>query len=193
MQQNKQNPSIYRRLFTATFSLSMFTIGGGYVIVPLMRKKFVEELGWIDEEEMLNLVAIGQSAPGPIAVNTSLLAGYKVAGVPGAMVTVLGTVLPPLLIISLISLFYGAFRDNRVVEAVMRGMQAGVAAVIADAVIGMGGRIVKRREPASLLIMAVAFAAVWFFQVNVVIVILAFGLFGAARALLSARRGEGGE
>ena len=97
--------------------LSAFTFGGGYVIVPLMRKKFVEEYRWIEEKEMLDLVAIGQSAPGPIAVNTSILVGYRLAGVPGAFFTILGTVLPPLIIISVISLFYTAFRESPAVAA----------------------------------------------------------------------------
>ncbi len=96
----ERNFKFYLKLFWSTFTLSAFTIGGGYVIVPLMRKKFVEELKWIDEEEMLNLVAISQSAPGAIAVNTSIMVGYRIAGVFGAFVTILGTVLPPLIIIT---------------------------------------------------------------------------------------------
>ena len=71
--------SIYRKLFISTFYLSAFTFGGGYVIVPLMKKKFVDDLNYIEEEEMLNLVAIAQSSPGPVAVNASILLGYKVA------------------------------------------------------------------------------------------------------------------
>ena len=81
-----EKKSLYIKLFKSTFFLSMFTFGGGYVIVPLMEKKFVNELGWISEDEMLDLIALGQSAPGPIAVNTSILVGYRMAGVPGASV-----------------------------------------------------------------------------------------------------------
>ena len=109
----------YRELFLSTFRLSACTFGGGFVIIPLMRKRFVEELGWIEEDEMLDLTAIAQSSPGAIAVNASILVGYHVAGVPGAMITVLGTVLPPLMIISVISLFYQAFRDNAIVNMAM--------------------------------------------------------------------------
>ena len=104
------------RLFLSTFQLSAFTFGGGYVIVPLMKERFVRRLGWIDEEEMLDLVSIAQSSPGAMAVNTSILVGYRMAGVPGALVSVCGTALPPLIILSVISLFYVAFRDNRVVR-----------------------------------------------------------------------------
>ena len=136
-QQPKHSRKDYLTLFTSTFTLSAFTFGGGFVIIPLMRKKFVEQLHWIDEEEMMDLTAIAQSSPGAIAVNASILVGYRVAGVPGALVTVLGTVLPPLIILSIISFFYTAFRDNRIVALVMRGMQAGVAAVICDVVLTM--------------------------------------------------------
>ena len=93
------------QLFVSTFYISAFTFGGGYVIIPLMKKKFVDELHWIDDEEMLNMAAIAQSSPGAVAVNASILVGYRVAGVVGAAISILGTVLPPLIIISVISLF----------------------------------------------------------------------------------------
>ena len=99
----------YKKLFFSTFKLSACTFGGGFVIIPLMRKKFVEELGWIEEDEMMDLTAIAQSSPGAIAVNASILVGYHVAGFPGAMLTVLGTILPPLMIISIISMFIRHF------------------------------------------------------------------------------------
>ena len=76
----KKDFAFYRKLFTSTFYLSAFTFGGGYVIIPLMRKKFVEQFHWIEETEMLDLTAIAQSAPGQIAVNASILIGYRLAG-----------------------------------------------------------------------------------------------------------------
>ena len=96
----EKNRKFYLKLFLSTFYLSAFTFGGGYVIVPLMRKKFVNEYGWIDENEMIDLIAIAQSAPGVIAINASLIIGYKLAGILGAIVALVGTVLPPLIIIS---------------------------------------------------------------------------------------------
>ena len=133
----EKDKKFYWKLFSSTFSLSAFTFGGGFVIIPLMRKKFVEELSWIDEQEMLDLTAIAQSSPGAIAVNASILIGYRLDGFRGALITVLGTVLPPLIILSVISLFYTAFRDSLIVGYVLRGMQAGVAAVITDVVLTM--------------------------------------------------------
>lgn len=112
----------YLKLFTSTFQLSACTFGGGFVIIPLMRKKFVEDLGWIEEQEMMDLTAIAQSSPDAIAVNASILVGYHVAGISGALLTVLGTVLPPLIMISVISFFYQQFRDNVFVNMAMTGM-----------------------------------------------------------------------
>lgn len=178
---------ILRTLFLSTFKLSACTFGGGYVIVPLMRKKFVEELHWIGEPEMLDLVAIAQSSPGPIAVNASILVGYHMAGVPGALITMLGTVLPPLGIISVISLFYRAFRSNPIVGLVMTGMLAGVAAVICDVVLGMAKNVLKNRRLLPLAVMIGAFAAVRIFKVNIILIILACGLVGALDTL---RRGK---
>lgn len=169
----------YSRLFLSTFQLSACTFGGGFVIIPLMRKKFVEELGWIDEREMMDLTAIAQSSPGAIAVNASILVGYHVAGVPGALLTVLGTVLPPLMIISMICFFYQQFRDNLFVNMAMAGMLAGVAAVICDVVINMTKTIVQLKRVLPILVLIGSFVAVRFFNVNIMIVILACGMIGA--------------
>lgn len=97
------------RLFIETFYLSAFTFGGGYMIVSLMKKKFVNEYHWIEEDEMLDLVAIAQSAPGAIAVNGAIVVGYKLAGISGVIVSVFGAVLPPFLIISVVSVFMKYF------------------------------------------------------------------------------------
>lgn len=181
---------LYSTLFMSTLKLSACTFGGGYVIVPLMRKRFVEELHWIDEKEMLDLIAVSQSSPGPIAVNASLMIGYQMGGIPGAFITMLGTVLPPLLIISVISLFYRQFRDNIYVSAVMKGMRAGVAALISNAVVDMGGTVLKSNGILSALLMAAVFAAVYFFKVNIIFIIICCGLLGLLYGKISARRGS---
>lgn len=175
--------NVYLTLLTSTLLLSAFTFGGGYVIVPLMRKRFVEELDWIEEDEMLNIVAIAQSAPGPITVNASILIGYKMAGIPGALLTLLGTITPPLVIITIIATFYTAFRSNPIVAAALYGMQAGVAAIIADVVLTMGSRIIRRKRWSSILIMLGAFLAATLAGFSVSYIILASGAIGALRFL----------
>ena len=180
----------YWKLFRSTFYLSTFTFGGGFVIIPLMRKKFVEELQWIEEKEMLNLVAIAQSSPGALAVNASILVGYRLAGPLGSVVTILGTILPPLIIISVISMFYAAFRDSLLVSAVMKGMQAGVAAVILDVVLNMAIGVVKEKRPLSVIVMIGAFIATYVYKVNILLIILVCGIIGAISALHRTKQGE---
>lgn len=165
-------------LFLSVLKISAFTFGGGYVIVPLMRKRFSEELGWIEQDEMLDMIAIGQSAPSPIAVNTSILLGYRLMGIRGALVSVLGTAIPPLVVLTLISLIYEAFISNKIVATFMAAMRAGVAAVIADVVWTMAGNIAKKKKPAPIALMAAAFVAVYFFKAPIVLVLLACGLLG---------------
>lgn len=175
----KGKTQIYGKLFFSTFRLSACTFGGGFVIIPLLRKKFVEELHWIKEQEMMDLTAIAQSSPGAIAVNASILVGYHVAGIPGALLTVLGTILPPLVIISVISLFYQAFRDNVIVSMAMMGMLAGVAAVICDVVLTMGVEIFKRKRKLPIIVLLFSFAAVHIFNINIILIILVCGIVGA--------------
>lgn len=184
----KQNRQKYRKLFFTTFQLSACTFGGGFVIIPLMRRKFVEELHWIEEQEMLDLIAIAQSSPGAIAVNASILVGYRVAGIWGALLTVLGTILPPLIILSVISFFYKAFRDNLIVNMAMTGMLAGVAAVICDVVFTMGKALFRQKRILSFLVLLASFAAVRFLGINIVLILFACGLLGAADTLYREKR-----
>lgn len=181
---------IYKKLFNSTFYLSAFTFGGGFVIIPLMKKKFVDDLKWIEENEMLNLAAIAQSSPGAVAVNAAILLGYRIAGLLGALVTILGTVLPPFITISVVSLFYTAFRDNIIVNAVLKGMQAGIAAVIADVVINLGSNVLKEKDIVSVIIMAGSFVATFFLKINVMYIILVCGCIGAVKILIQMKKSK---
>lgn len=174
----------YWKLFISTFKLSACTFGGGFVIIPLMKKKFVDELQWIEEEEMMDLTAIAQSSPGAIAVNASILVGYHVAGIKGAFVTVLGTILPPLIIISIISMFYQSFRNHNVVNLAMTGMLAAVAAVIFDVVFTMIQGILKMKRWLYGIIMVMSFIAVRYCSANIILVILICGMVGAMDACI---------
>lgn len=175
----KKTLSFYFKLFISTFYISAFTFGGGYVIIPLLRKKFVDEYGWIDEEEMLDLVAIAQSSPGAIAVNGAIVIGYRLRGLPGVLISIIGTILPPFIILSLISIAYTAFIGNEIVQCVLKGMQAGVAAVIIDVAIDMIIKIKAERKILPFIIMAAAFIASFIFEINVAFIILLCGIVGA--------------
>lgn len=179
-------------LFASMFKISAFTFGGGFVIVSLMKKRFVDELGWLTEEEMLDMTALAQSCPGPIAVNAAILAGRRIAGWPGMLSAVMGTLLPPIVIIGVISLIYSSFASNEWVKAVLAGMSCGVAAVIADVVVNLGGKVVKSRDGLRIVLMLAAFVLTYFLKVNVVCIILGAALVGVLRVLLPGKGGDAG-
>lgn len=171
----------YWNLFRYTFLISAFTFGGGYVIVPLMKKRFVEDLKWFDNDEMMNLIAIGQSAPGPIAVNSSIIIGYNLLGVPGALTAAFGTALPPLVIMTIVSYIYLAVRDNVLVQNVMMGMQAGIAAIIVNVVWKLAQGVLKTKNKRLITVLVLSMIAALFFNVNVIYLLL----FAALVALIS--------
>ena len=177
-----------KTLFFSTLYLSTFTFGGGYVIVTLLKQKFVDDLHWLDEEEMLDLVAIAQSSPGAIAVNGAIIVGYKLCGVPGIILSVLGAIIPPFIILTVISFFYNAFKSNTYIQAVLRGMQSGVSAVIISVVWDMGFGIVKERDILLCIIMVAVFILNYFFDVSVIAIILVTLAIGIGRSLIRTRR-----
>lgn len=188
MKEEKEN--LLLKLFLSTLYLSTFTFGGGYVIVTLMKDTFVDKYQWISEEEMLNYVAIAQSAPGAIAVNGAIVVGYQLAGFPGIFVAVLGTVLPPFIIISVISAFYAAFRDNLWIGLLLEGMQAGVGAVIAVVSFDLAVGVIQERKMLLNLMMVIAFIANIVFSVNVIVIMLVSILIGVIINFLPAVKGQ---
>ena len=171
------------QLFFGMLSISAVTFGGGFVIVTLMKRKFVDEKQWITEQEMLDMTALAQSSPGAIAVNAAILVGWKAAGFAGMLCAVLGTILPPMAILAAISLGYQAFAGNRYVSLALRGMQSGVAAVILDVSLSLGQHVMKDGQKAHLFIMAAAFIATFFLRVNVIWIILCAAAAGIALTL----------
>ncbi|MBE5970185.1 MAG: chromate transporter [Lachnospiraceae bacterium] len=192
MKEKRQGLSFYWKLFKSTFLISLFTFGGGYVMVTLMQRKFVNEYKWFEEDEMLDLIAIATSCPGPIAVNASILVGYKMGRVPGAIVTVVGTVIPPMAVVAVISVIYSAIKDNSIVALVLKGMRIGVAAVMVDVVIGMLSTIIKKKSILAIGIFVVAFIAQAFFDVNVILIIIVAAAIGAA-TMLGGRKNKDGK
>ena len=179
-------------LFRSMFLLSACTFGGGFVIVSLMKKKFVEDLQWLDEDEMLDVTAITQSAPGPLPVNASVIIGYRMAGILGSLTAVFGTILPPMIIISVISLFYEQFRTNRYVATALQVMRAGVAAVIFDVVINLAKNVVKTKRILYIVMMCVAFVCNYLLGVSAmtaIFVCLGIGLIDLAVQAKSRKEG----
>lgn len=181
--------SIYRKLFTITLVLSACTFGGGFVIISMLQKKFVDELGWLTEDEMLDMTAIAQSSPGALAVNAAIVVGYRIKGFWGAVVSTIGTIIPPIVIISVISVFYNQFRDNAYIAVALMVMRAGVAAVIFDVVINLMKNVLKTKSALWISLMFLAFIATYFFGVGAPVIIIICGVTGLLHTKFS--KGEG--
>ena len=177
------------KLFFSTLYISAFTFGGGFVIITFMKKKFVDELHWINEEEMLDMTALAQSSPGAIAVNAAILVGWRVAGFAGMLTAVIGTIVPPMLILTVISFFYQAFAENLYMALLLKGMQAGVVAVILDVVCNLGGNVLKTRQIPSYVVMVAAFVATFVFGINVIYIILAAAAAGILMEIWKRKKG----
>lgn len=184
----KKDIKMLLQLFKATFTLSAFTFGGGFVIVSLMKKKFVEELKWLDESEMLDITAIAQSSPGPIPVNASVILGYRMKGIIGSIVAVLGTIIPPLVIISIISVFYNEFKENTIISIALQVMRAGVAAVIFDVVLNLAKNIIKTTNSLYIALMFITFILNYFLGISAITVILLCVIIGIFNLVIDIRK-----
>ena len=171
-------PHFYWTLFKSTFLISAFTVGGGFVIIPLLRAKYVDEYGWLDDKETLNLVSIAQSMPGIVAVNSAIILGYRMAGIAGALTGIAATVLPPLITLSVISCFYDAFAHNEYVRYALKGMQCGATALIINVAIDLLKKQWKKRLLLPLLIIIATFIANLVFDVNIMLLVVIDGLIG---------------
>lgn len=168
--------------------ISAFTFGGGYVVVPMVRRYFVDRKQLFTEEELMGMAAVAQSTPGAIAINLSALAGYRVMGFWGALISCLAALLPPLIVLSLVSAFYTAFIQNAAIAALLKGMQAGVAALIVDLVADMCLMILKRRSLFLSALIPLAFFANFVLGVNVALVLAAACLLCLLAVFLEKRR-----
>ena len=176
------------QIFKSTLYLSAFTFGGGYVILTLMKDTFVDKLKWIDKDQMLDMTAIAQSAPGAVAINASIVVGFEIAGLPGMVVAILGTAIPPLVIISIISMFYEAFIANHYIASFLKGMQAAIAALIFKVSFDMGRDLLKDKSKFVPLIMVVAFILGYFLKVSIVYIIGGLILLGLINFFIKRRK-----
>lgn len=180
MSDYRQGSHFYRALFVSTFLISAFTVGGGFVIIPLLKAKYVDEYGWLDDKETLDLVAIAQSMPGVVAANACILLGYRMAGLPGAVVALAGAIVPPLITLSAISMAYDAFSQNAYVKLMLKGMQCGATALIVSVAIDLVRKQLKKRLALPIFILAGTFFANFFLDTNVMLLVLVDGLIGLA-------------
>lgn len=170
--------NFYWKLFKSTFLISAFTIGGGFVIIPLLKAKYVDEYAWINDKETLDLVAIAQSMPGVVAVNAAIILGYRMGGIPGTITALLATILPPLVTLSLIASCYTMVVDNFYVKALLKGMQCGATALIVDVAVDLVKKQGKKKLLIPIAITVITFIAAFFFDVNVMYLVLIDGIIG---------------
>lgn len=175
----------YFDMFISFFKIGAFTIGGGYAMLPLIEREVVDRKQWIERDEYLDMIALAQSCPGPIAVNTSVFVGYKVAGLPGAMVTTLGTVLPSFLIIILVASFFIGIKDSNVVERVFKGIRPAVVALIAVPVISLSKS--AKLNKYTIIIPIIVAVAVAFLGITPIIIIVLSVIGGIAYSAFSRR------
>ena len=173
-----RDKKFYWQLFKSTFIISMFTVGGGYVIIPLLKAKYVDEYHWISDEETLNMVAIAQSTPGIMAVNTAIMLGYRMAGILGALVGMFATILPPLIIITIVATFYDLVAKNENVQLILKGMQCGATALLLNVAIDLLIKQFKKKLLLPILIILATFIANLFFDVNIMLLVAIDGVIG---------------
>ncbi len=165
-------------LFKTTFIISAFTVGGGFVIIPLLKGKFVDEYHWINDKDALDMVAIAQSMPGVVAVNSAIILGYRMAGILGTLVALVATVLPCLITLSIISYCYDFFIQNAYIRMVLKGMQCGATALIVNVGIDLLVKQCKKKLVLPLLIIAATFIGNIWFQLNIMALVIVDGMIG---------------
>lgn len=163
-----------RALFWSFFKIGLFTFGGGYAMIPLIQQEMIERRGWIASDEFIELLTLAQSSPGPMAINTSVFVGYKLRGLPGAVASMLGSVLPSFVIILLIAVFFADIRHNRVAEAAFMGMRPAVVALIIAPVLTMS----KGMRPALYAVVVLTAVVIWGLALSPVYTLLAGALGG---------------
>lgn len=168
----------YWQIFISFFKIGSFTLGGGYAMIPLIQKEVVEKKGWLKESEFVEMLAIAQSAPGPIALNTAIFVGYKTRGVKGVIFSSLGTILPSFIVILLIAMIFTDFKNNPGVERVFKGIRPAVVALIAAPLYQMGKSAGITRK--TVIIPILAAIVVWLFNVSPIYIIIAAIVGGIA-------------
>ncbi|MDE6569883.1 MAG: chromate transporter [Alistipes sp.] len=174
-------------LFWSFFKIGLFTFGGGYAMIPLIRREVIDRRGWIAEREFLDLLTLAQSAPGPISLNTSVFVGYKMRGYSGAVASILGVVVPSFVIILLIALLFADIRYNPVVDAAFKGMRPAVVALIVVPVIALA----RGMHPLLYIVIGLTAVAVWYLGWSPVWILAGAAAAGILRALYRTRK-EGG-
>ncbi len=175
------NISRYGELFLVFFKIGAFTFGGGYAMIPLIRNEVVAKKRWLDDDEFMEMLAIAQSIPGPIALNTALFVGNKRLGFKGSLFSAAGIILPSFIIILLIAILFAQFRENPLVERIFKGIRPAVVALIAAPLLGLGRSAGVKMK--NIWIPVAVVLAVWLLKISPVWIILAAILLGISHLI----------
>ena len=176
------------QVFVTFFKIGAFTFGGGYAMIPLIQREAVENRHWVTDEDILDIITIAESTPGPIAINSATFVGYRAAGVLGSVAGTLGVVLPSFCIILLISYVLREFQDIKAVQYAFAGIRAGVLALIIKALWGMYKKCPK--SAVSYIVMAAAFVLAAFVDISVLPILIGCALFGLVSTLVMERKAK---
>jgi len=168
--------NIYLDMFLTFFKIGLFTIGGGYAMIPLIEAEIIEKKKWVGKEEFLDLMAVAQSCPGVFAINISIFIGYRLRKVKGAVLCCMGTALPSFIIILLIALFFHQFKDNEIVAAAFRGIRPAVVALIAVPTFNLAKKAKLNRY--TFWVPIVSALLIWLLGVSPILIIIAAGVAG---------------
>lgn len=183
----KRTPKEYFTLFLTFFKIGAFTFGGGYAMIPLIQKEVVDKHKWVTADDILEVIAIAESTPGPIAINAATFVGYKFGGFFGAFCATLGVVTPSFVIIALLSSVIRQFQDNKVVQYAFYGIRAGVLALIVKAMINMYRKCPK--SPVAYFIFAFSFIMVALLDIKAIYVLIGCALIGLGASFYARRKG----
>ena len=176
------------KLFVTFLKIGAFTFGGGYAMIPLIQKEAVEKNNWVTDDDILEIIAIAESTPGPIAINSATCVGYRTAGVMGSVAATLGVVLPSFVIIYAISFVLRQFQDLKAVQYAFQGIRAGVLALLCKALWGMYKK--NQKNWASYIVMAGAFILTGLLDVSVLPVLVGCAVFGLVTAKVMEGRAQ---
>ena len=179
--------NIYWELFKTFFKIGIFTLGGGYAMIPLIEEEVVNRHKWVNKDELLDLIAIAQSCPGVFAINISIFIGYKLYKVRGALATAFGTALPSFLIILIIAMFFHHFEDNKVIAAMFRGIRPAVVALIAVPTFNLGKQ--AKLNKLTIWIPIMSALLIWLMGVSPIWIIIAAGIGGYIWGRVAPRSG----
>lgn len=163
-------------MFISFFKIGAFTFGGGYAMIPIIEAEVVTKRGWLGKEDFLDILAISQSFPGALAVNSSIFIGYKIGGILGGVLALLGVVLPSFFIILIVAMFFQQFRNNPTVELVFKGVSAAVPMLVLVAVISLSKSVNKNFI--NLVIVVFTVIAISFLKIHPIIVVILSALYG---------------